>query len=171
MEFHLFLPQLRLSFDRLVASARAAEAAGFRGIAGMDHLVPPGAEAQPMYEAMVVNTWLAAHTERLAVGSLVLCDAFRHPAVLARQAVSLDHATRAAVTETATRRFGAMQPVIGTGPELADHFGRLGDRGVERVYAWFCDFAPPDTLAAFGTEVIGPLAASGPAANREKASR
>jgi alkanesulfonate monooxygenase SsuD/methylene tetrahydromethanopterin reductase-like flavin-dependent oxidoreductase (luciferase family) len=84
---------MRLSFDRLVASARAAEAAGFRGIAGMDHLVPPGAEAQPMYEAMVVSTWLAAHTERLAVGSLVLCDAFRHPAVLARQAVSLDHAS------------------------------------------------------------------------------
>jgi len=28
MEFHLFLPQMRLSFDRLVASARAAEAAG-----------------------------------------------------------------------------------------------------------------------------------------------
>jgi len=301
MEFHLFLPQMRLSFDRLVASARAAEAAGFRGIAGMDHLVPPGAETQPMYEAMVVSTWLAAHTERLAVGSLVLCDAFRHPAVLARQAVSLDHASggrfelglgwgswdgefsmfgvgpaepavrvrrmretlgvlralwagetvdyhgefhqlsgaaqapgplsripvviggagpatlalvrefadwwnvqvtqlhrleqaraqvggarvsvqqmvayvgdeasRAAVTETATRRFGAMQPVIGTGPELADHFGRLGDRGVERVYAWFCDFAPPDTLAAFGAEVIGPLAAAGQAASREEASR
>ena len=93
MEFHLFLPQMRLSFDRLVASARAAEAAGFRGIAGMDHLVPPGAEAQPMYEAMVVSTWLAARTERLAIGSLVLCDAFRHPAVLARQAVSLDHAS------------------------------------------------------------------------------
>jgi alkanesulfonate monooxygenase SsuD/methylene tetrahydromethanopterin reductase-like flavin-dependent oxidoreductase (luciferase family) len=304
MEFHLFLPQLRLSFDRLVASARAAEAAGFRGIAGMDHLVPPGAEAQPMYEAMVVSTWLAARTERLAVGSLVLCDAFRHPAVLARQAVSLDHASggrfelglgwgswdgefsmfgvgpagpparvrrmretlevlralwagetvdyhgefhqlsgaaqapgplgripvviggagpatlalvrefadwwnvqitqlhrleqareqvggarvsvqqmvayvgdeggRAAVAETATRRFGAMQPVIGTGPELADHFGRLGDRGVERVYAWFCDFAPPDTLAAFGAEVIGPLAARDPpgtAAGREEARR
>ena len=289
MEFHLFLPQLRLSFERLVASARAAEAAGFRGIAGMDHLVPPGAEGQPMYEATVVSTWLAAHTERLAVGSLVLCDAFRHPAVLAREAVSLDHASggrfelglgwgswdgdfsrfgvgpaepaarvrrmretlevlralwagetvdyhgefhhlsgaaqapgplgripvviggagprtlalvrefadwwnvqvtqlhkleqarsqtgsarvsvqqmvayvpdeasRAAVTETATRRFGAMEPVIGTGPELADHFGGLGAQGVERVYTWFCDFAPPDTLAAFGAEVISPLAA------------
>lgn len=304
MEFHLFLPQMRLSFDRLVASARAAEAAGFRGIAGMDHLVPPGAEAQPMYEAMVVSTWLAAHTGRLAVGSLVLCDAFRHPAVLARQAVSLDHASggrfelglgwgswdgefpmfgvgpaeraarvrrmretlevlralwagetvdyhgefhqlsgagqapgplgripvviggagpatlalvrefadwwnvqvtqlhrleqaraqvggarvsvqqmvayvgdeasRAAITETATRRFGAMQPVIGTGPELADHFGGLGHRGVERVYAWFCDFAPPETLAAFGAEVIAPLAARdapGTAAGREGARR
>jgi alkanesulfonate monooxygenase SsuD/methylene tetrahydromethanopterin reductase-like flavin-dependent oxidoreductase (luciferase family) len=239
MEFHLFLPQLRLSFERLVASARAAEAAGFRGIAGMDHLVPPGAEGQPMYEATVVSTWLAAHTERLAVGSLVLCDAFRHPAVLAREAlwagetvdyhgefhhlsgaaqapgplgripvviggagprtmalvsefadwwnvqvtqlhkleqarsqagsarVSVqqmvayvpDEASRAAVTETATRRFGAMEPVIGTGPELADHFGRLGDRGVQRVYTWFCDFAPPETLAPFGAEVIRPLVA------------
>jgi hypothetical protein len=85
-----------------------------------------------------------------------------------------DEASRAAVTETATRRFGAMQPVIGTGPELAGHFGALGDRGVERVYAWFCDFAPPDTLAAFGAEVIAPLAARdapGTAAGREGARR
>src|SRR5215475_7743826 len=93
MEFNLFLPQMRLSFDDLVARARAAEAAGFVGITGMDHLVPPLADDQPMYEAMVATTWLAAHTERLRVGSLVLCDAFRHPAVLARQAVSIDHAS------------------------------------------------------------------------------
>jgi hypothetical protein len=25
---------------------------------------------------------------------------------------------------------------------------------VERVYAWFCDFAAPDTLADFGEAVI-----------------
>src|SRR6202034_1728032 len=84
---------MRTSFDRLVASAQAAESAGFTGIAGMDHLAPPGAERHSMYEAMVTSTWLAAHTERLAVGTLVLCDAFHHPAVLARQAVSLDHAS------------------------------------------------------------------------------
>src|SRR6516165_4296782 len=93
MEFNLFLPQMRLSFDDLVARARAAEAAGFVGITGMDHLAPPLAEQQPMYEAMITTTWLAAHTERLMLGSLVLCDAFRLPAVLARQAVSLDHAS------------------------------------------------------------------------------
>ena len=92
MEFNLFLPQMRLSFDQLVERARAAEAAGFVGITGMDHLVPPMADDQPMFEAIVTTTWLAAHTERLRVGSLVLCDAFRHPAVLARQAVSIDHA-------------------------------------------------------------------------------
>jgi alkanesulfonate monooxygenase SsuD/methylene tetrahydromethanopterin reductase-like flavin-dependent oxidoreductase (luciferase family) len=289
VQFHLYLPQLRMPFDRLVSAARAAEAAGFTGIAGMDHLAPPAAEQQPMYEAMVTNTWLAAHTERLTVGSLVLCDAFRHPAVLARQAVSLDHASggrfelglgwgswaddfsvfgvepatpaarvrrlretlevlkalwsgetvdhdgafhhlrgarqlpapigkipiviggtgpktlalvseyadwwnvpvthldllersrsqagdarvsvqqlvayvgrgadRDAVAAQAARRFGAIAPpVTGTAAELVDYFGRLADQGIERVYAWFADFAPPETLAAFGAEVIAPLA-------------
>jgi alkanesulfonate monooxygenase SsuD/methylene tetrahydromethanopterin reductase-like flavin-dependent oxidoreductase (luciferase family) len=94
MEFNVFLPQMRLSFDQLVARARVAEAAGFVGVTGMDHLAPPLAEQHPMYEAMITTAWLAAHTERVQLGSLVLCDAFRLPAVLARQAVSLDHASR-----------------------------------------------------------------------------
>lgn len=38
-------------------------------------------------------TWVLARTSTLRVGHLVLCDAFRHPAVLARQATSLDHAS------------------------------------------------------------------------------
>lgn len=41
MEFFLFLPAIRLPFERLVATARNAEAAGFTGIVGMDHMVPP----------------------------------------------------------------------------------------------------------------------------------
>ncbi len=93
MEFYLFLPQMRLTMPELVEKARAAEAAGFAGFAGMDHLAPPLAFAQPMYEAMVTTTWIAAHTERLRIGSLVLCDSFRHPAMLAREAVSIDHAS------------------------------------------------------------------------------
>jgi alkanesulfonate monooxygenase SsuD/methylene tetrahydromethanopterin reductase-like flavin-dependent oxidoreductase (luciferase family) len=92
-EFHLYLPQMRLSMDVLVEKARAAEAAGFVGMAGMDHLAPPLAEQHEMYEALTTNAWLLAHTERLVQGQLVLCDAFRHPAVLAREAVTLDHAS------------------------------------------------------------------------------
>jgi alkanesulfonate monooxygenase SsuD/methylene tetrahydromethanopterin reductase-like flavin-dependent oxidoreductase (luciferase family) len=92
-QFSLFLPQMRLSLDTLAERARAAEAAGFYGMALMDHLAPPLAESQPMYEAMATAMWLVAHTERLTIGHLVLCDAFRHPAVLAREAVALDHAS------------------------------------------------------------------------------
>ena len=60
---------------------------------------------------------------------------------------------RAEIEATARRRFGKT-PVVGTAPELVDYFGSLQARGVERVYAWFCDFAAPDTLAAFGEGVI-----------------
>jgi alkanesulfonate monooxygenase SsuD/methylene tetrahydromethanopterin reductase-like flavin-dependent oxidoreductase (luciferase family) len=288
VEFHLFLPQMRMTMGQIVERCRAAEAAGFVGMAGMDHLAPPMAEDQPMYEAMVTNAWVAAHTEKLTVGSLVLCDSFRHPAMLAREAVSIDHASggrfelgigwgsvptefdvygigsteprarvqrlketleilralwagesldydgeffhlrkarqepaptrripitiggvgpktlklvadhadwwnlhtgalhrvqelrdqvgsarvsiqqmvsfipseaeRAEITELATKRFGRNGPVIGNANELIDHYGRTREQGVERVYAWFTDFAKPETLAAFGETVIAQLA-------------
>jgi alkanesulfonate monooxygenase SsuD/methylene tetrahydromethanopterin reductase-like flavin-dependent oxidoreductase (luciferase family) len=46
-----------------------------------------------MWEAMTIAGWVLAGTETLQVGHLVLCDGFRHPAVLARQVTSLDHAS------------------------------------------------------------------------------
>lgn len=287
MEYWLFLPQMRFGVDDLVERARAAEQAGFGGLALMDHLAPPMAEQQPMYDAIATATWLAARTDRLKIGHLVLCDAMRHPAVLAKQAVTLDHcsggrfelgigwgsvpaeletfgvadpsprsrvdrlaesleimealwsgevvdhagehfrlqgarqapvpsheipiliggtgkrtlglvakhadwwnvplhslgdvdelrplagnarlsvqimvalvpdeALRDEITEVATRRFGVYGDglVIGTAPEIAEHCAALGERGVERIYAWFADFAPAATLAAFGAGVIG----------------
>jgi len=91
--FHLFLPQMRMAPDAIVDRARAAEAAGFEGIAFMDHLVPPLAVEQDMWEAMTIAGWVLARTSTLRVGHLVLCDALRHPAVLARQVTSLDHAS------------------------------------------------------------------------------
>ncbi|MBV1918107.1 MAG: LLM class flavin-dependent oxidoreductase [Sphingomonadaceae bacterium] len=94
MQFHLFLPQMRLSLDRMVEIAHATESAGFNGMAGMDHLLPPLAHNLPMFDAMVTNAWIAARTTKLKVGSLVLCDAMRHPAVLAREAITLDHASK-----------------------------------------------------------------------------
>jgi alkanesulfonate monooxygenase SsuD/methylene tetrahydromethanopterin reductase-like flavin-dependent oxidoreductase (luciferase family) len=88
-EWFLFLPQVRLEIPDIVERARAAETAGFDGIALIDHLEPPGAAHQGIWEAMTVATWVAAHTERLRIGHLVLCDAFRQPAVLAKEAVTL----------------------------------------------------------------------------------
>lgn len=93
MEYVLFLPQMRLSLEAIVQRAQAAEAAGFEGIAFMDHLAPPMAETTPMYDAMMVAGWVAAHTTRLKIGHLVLCDAMRHPAILAKEVVTLDHAS------------------------------------------------------------------------------
>jgi alkanesulfonate monooxygenase SsuD/methylene tetrahydromethanopterin reductase-like flavin-dependent oxidoreductase (luciferase family) len=286
IEFWLYLPQMRLGMDDLVDRAQTAEEAGFRGVAGMDHLAPPAAEALPMFEAMTTNAWVAAKTSDLLVGSLVLCDSFRHPVVLAKEAVTIDRASggrfelgigwgsvtdefesygigsteakfrvgrlresleimqalwrgeafdyegehftlhgaqqqptplgripvviggagrktmelvaahadwwnvhvsildrfdemreragtarcslqvqvafvgpgadRDQVDQTARRRFWGGH-VLGTASELVDYFGTLRARGVERAYVWFTDFAPPETLEAFGQEVIGAL--------------
>ncbi len=93
IRFHLFLPQMRMSHEKIVERALAAEAAGFEGIAFMDHLAPPMADDQDMWEAMSIAAWVLARTSTLVVGHLVLCDSMRHPAVLARQATSLDHAS------------------------------------------------------------------------------
>ena len=89
-EWFVFLPQVRMEIDDIVERAHVAEAAGFAGIAFIDHLEPPGATHQSIWEAMTIATLVAARTQRLRIGHLVLCDAFRHPAVLAKQAVTLD---------------------------------------------------------------------------------
>ena len=82
-----------MSHAAIVGRARAAESAGFEGIAFMDHLAPPLALEHDMWDAITIAGWVLAHTTDLVVGHLVLCDALRHPAVLARQVTSLDHAS------------------------------------------------------------------------------
>jgi len=93
VEWFLFLPQVRLSVADIAERARQAEVSGFDGIAFIDHLEAPGLPGESIWEAMGIATWAAAKTERLRIGHLVLCDAFRHPAVLAKQAVTLSDAS------------------------------------------------------------------------------
>jgi alkanesulfonate monooxygenase SsuD/methylene tetrahydromethanopterin reductase-like flavin-dependent oxidoreductase (luciferase family) len=92
-EWYLFLPQVRTPAADIADRARHAEASGFDGIAFIDHLEAPGLPDESIWEAMGIATWVAAKTERLRIGHLVLCDAFRHPAVLAKQAVTLSEAS------------------------------------------------------------------------------
>ena len=93
VEWFLFLPQVRLSVADIAERARYAEDSGFDGIAFIDHLEAPGLPGESIWEAMGIATWVAAKTQRLRIGHLVLCDAFRHPAVLAKQAVTLSDAS------------------------------------------------------------------------------
>ncbi|MEB3019555.1 LLM class flavin-dependent oxidoreductase [[Mycobacterium] crassicus] len=89
IEWYLFLPQVGLGVDELTLRACTAETSNFDGVAFLDHLETPMAPASPIWEAMTLATWVAARTERLRIGHLVLCDPFRHSAVLAKQAVTL----------------------------------------------------------------------------------
>lgn len=94
MRFGLDVAQQRMPFTELVARARFADAAGFDGIWGFDHY-------QPMYgsgpgECFEGNTTLAAlsgHTNRVRLGLLVTGVTYRHPSVLAAEAMTIDHAS------------------------------------------------------------------------------
>jgi alkanesulfonate monooxygenase SsuD/methylene tetrahydromethanopterin reductase-like flavin-dependent oxidoreductase (luciferase family) len=90
-EFWLYLPQMRMSFGAITERARAAEEAGFDGIALMDHFAPPALPSAESYDAMTTAAAIAATTVRLKISHLVLCSSFRHPSVLAKEMVSLDH--------------------------------------------------------------------------------
>jgi alkanesulfonate monooxygenase SsuD/methylene tetrahydromethanopterin reductase-like flavin-dependent oxidoreductase (luciferase family) len=63
-------------------------------------------------------------------------------------------ADREPIAAAAMARFGQSSPRIGGGAELVDYFSGLSAQGISRIYVWFCDFARPETLAAFGQEVI-----------------
>src|SRR5262249_60740522 len=54
-------------------------------------LYPPGLPGRPSFEAWTTGTALAAVTDRVRLGHLVLASGFRHPALLAKMATTLDH--------------------------------------------------------------------------------
>src|SRR5256885_605386 len=67
------------------------ERLGFDSLWDCDHLVQPSRPSGPYFEAWTLLAGLAARTERIRVGVLVSSNTFRHPALLAKQAVTVDH--------------------------------------------------------------------------------
>ena len=94
MQFGLDIAQQRVPWSEVASRARFAEELGFIGVWGFDHF-------QPMYgdgpgECFEGNTTLAALsglTERVRLGLLVTGMTYRHPAVFAAEAITIDHAS------------------------------------------------------------------------------
>lgn len=90
VDIGVFLPQVGLSWAEIRDRALACEALGFHSLWLMDHLYPPELPHVPSFEAWTLATAILAQTTRLRVGHLVLSSTFRHPALLAKMAASLD---------------------------------------------------------------------------------
>ena len=67
------------------------ESLGFESLWLPDHFVPTARPEGPFFEAWTLLAALATHTERARIGILVSSNTFRHPSLLAKQAVTLDH--------------------------------------------------------------------------------
>jgi len=86
-----------VTWDDWVRLARLAEENGLEGLFRSDHytaIIRPDADA---HDAWATLAGLAAVTERIRLGTMVSPATFRHPSVLARMAVTVDHISRGRV--------------------------------------------------------------------------
>ena len=67
------------------------EELGFDSIWDCDHLLRPSNPCDPYFEGWTLLAALATQTSRIRVGVLVGSNTFRHPALLAQQAITIDH--------------------------------------------------------------------------------
>jgi len=87
------------SLDRVVEISREAERLGFDSVWVSDHIVfdleKYGGSPEPVgsLEPLATLSVLAAETERVRLGTMVLCNEFRHPVQLAKEAATLDVAS------------------------------------------------------------------------------
>ena len=80
------------SYDSIRAVAQQAEADGFDSIWLADHFLyrKPDQPTRGIWECWTMLSSLAEATRRVEIGTLVLCNSFRNPAILAKMAVTLD---------------------------------------------------------------------------------
>lgn len=103
-----------LSFDTLVERWQYFEALGFDSVWDCDHFNQTSNESGPYFEGWTLLAALAARTTRIRVGVLVSCNNFRHPGLLAQQAITVDHISN-----------GRLELGIGAGYTDGEH-GRFG---------------------------------------------
>lgn len=128
LRFGMFLSQASKSWSEVLGDFVSAEELGFDHAWLVDHLVDTdGAPEDGCLEAWTLLAAIAARTERIRLGVLVSSNTFRHPAVLLKQAVTVDHISGGRLIlgigtgwhEDEHRRYGIDLPAP---PERVDRF-------------------------------------------------
>ena len=84
-------PDQNLPFEELVERWCYYESLGLDSLWVCDHFNQPSRPTGPYFESWTTLAGLAARTKRVRIGVLVSSNTFRHPALLAQQAITVDH--------------------------------------------------------------------------------
>ena len=92
LRFGLFLSQGGHDWGSLLERFLLAEELGYDHAWVPDHLLSTGGDlGKPCMEAWTLLAAIAARTSRIRLGVLVSSNTFRHPALLLKEAVTVDH--------------------------------------------------------------------------------
>jgi alkanesulfonate monooxygenase SsuD/methylene tetrahydromethanopterin reductase-like flavin-dependent oxidoreductase (luciferase family) len=91
MRFSIW-PNPSQQFEDVLRISKHAEATGWDGLWLADHFMPDGSDTSaPWPEAWTTLAALAPNVPRIRLGTLVSGNTYRHPAILAKMAVTVDH--------------------------------------------------------------------------------
>lgn len=89
-----FWPNPAQKYEEVLELARHVEQTGWDGFWYADHFMPNAPDTSaPWPEAWTTLTAIGANVPRIRIGTLVSGNTYRHPAVLAKMAATLDHIT------------------------------------------------------------------------------
>jgi F420-dependent oxidoreductase-like protein len=132
LRFGLHTGPQDVTIEELRRAWRLADEAGFYWCSVWDHFYSLSDRTRPCFEGVSAMTALAAETRRVRVGCLVFCVMYRHPALLANAAVTIDHVSGgrcelgigAGWHELEAAEYGMPFPAIG------ERLGRLEEAAV-----------------------------------------
>ncbi|GIW40998.1 MAG: LLM class F420-dependent oxidoreductase [Candidatus Binatia bacterium] len=92
VEFGVQLAPEKLDYDSLRRAFQLVERLGYESVWLNDHFLPlQGDEDDPHFETWTLLPALGKATQKIRVGVLVSGNTYRHPAVLAKMAATVDH--------------------------------------------------------------------------------
>ncbi len=80
-----------MTWEKTAERWRLFESLGFDSLWDCDHYIQPSRPTGPYFEGWSLLAALAAVTTRARIGVLVGCNTFRHPALVAKMASTIDH--------------------------------------------------------------------------------
>ncbi|HVA81512.1 MAG TPA: TIGR03560 family F420-dependent LLM class oxidoreductase [Candidatus Binataceae bacterium] len=89
-QFALFSPQAGMNFKALTERALLCEKLGYHSIWLVDHMWTRGMPDRDHIECLTAMAGIAARTEKLRIGTLVICNSYRNPALLAKSLTTID---------------------------------------------------------------------------------
>jgi len=91
IQFALFSPQAGQSWHQLEERAHRCEKLGFHSMWLVDHMWTRGMPDLDHHECLALMAGLSAKTDKLRIGTMVICNSYRNPALLAKSLATIDH--------------------------------------------------------------------------------